>query len=70
MRGKADNGRALTLAQLARGAANVVALRRWADNDSAARWRGGIGGLRAGQHNNNRPSADICQLISMGQIIR
>jgi len=46
MRGKTDNGRALALAQLACGAAHVVALGGRTYNDNAARWRGCIGRLR------------------------
>ena len=42
VRGKTYNGRALTLTQLARRAANVIALGCWADNDGPARWGNSI----------------------------
>jgi hypothetical protein len=39
MRRETYNGRALALAQLARRAAYVIALGRWAHNDRPAGWR-------------------------------
>jgi hypothetical protein len=39
MRRETYNGRALALAQLARRAAHIVALGRWANNDRPAGWR-------------------------------
>ena len=62
---KTHNGRALTLAKLARRAAHVVALGCWADNDGAARWRGGVLGLCAGQHHHHGARILAGQIIGV-----
>jgi len=69
MRRECHDGRALALAQLARRAADVVALRRRADYHRAARWRRGVGGLCAGHHHYHRAGILIGQIIGIGQII-
>jgi hypothetical protein len=64
-----DNGAALALAQLARRAADVVALRRRANHYFAAGRRGGVFRLRAWQHDNDRPGASVSERVSVAQIV-
>jgi hypothetical protein len=63
VRGKTYNGRALTLTQLARRATNIIALRRWADNDGPARWGDCIGRLSTWQHHHHRTGRVIGQRV-------
>jgi hypothetical protein len=69
MRWETDNGRALALAQLARGTAHVVALGGRADNDGPAGRCGGVLGLSAGQHDHHRTGRMIGQHVGIMPII-
>ena len=69
MRGKAHNGRALTLAQLTRGTADVVALCCWADNDGPAGRCGGVLGGGRWQHYYYWAGIVAGQHVGVGQII-
>ena len=67
--GKPDNGAALPLAQLARGARYVGPLSRRTDDDGPALRRGGVSCLRAWQHYYHRPGLVVGQRVGVGQII-
>jgi len=66
---ESHNGRALALAQLAAGAADVIALSRWADNHRAASWRHCVGRGGRWQHHHHRARLVIGQRVSVSKII-
>ena len=69
MRWETDNGRALTLAQLTRGTAHVVALGGRTYDHGPARWRNRIGRGSAGQHHHHRTGRMVGQRVGILQII-
>lgn len=70
MRWETDNGRALPLAQLARGTADIIALGCWAYDHGPAGRCGGVLGLSAGQHHHHGAGIVAGQHVGVGQIIR